>query len=313
MPHFHGHDRLKPFTPGLWEDLKALPWVVKQVLTKGGRTDGGKKPLYASSLAFKTSLALVPAIAILLAIMSNDAFLKQRELLLDQIVDAIYPVEASNPNSVLDPSEPQNLKKLNEFGKQQIRFSVKKFAAHSQRAGVLGFLGFLAVVFLLMRDVENSFNHLWRVPNPRSLGSQWFRHMTFFIGLPLIGIFLMNLTDWVDKFHIFNPGFHRWVFDSLIPFLMLWASLAWLYRWIPNTKVDLRSAIVAGLLAAALLGVARWGMNWYTHMMFRMSNIYGALWMIPVMLIWFYLSWAVILFGVEVSFFNQQRRREASR
>lgn len=296
--------------PNFWTDLGSIPWAVRQAFVKGDNREGGKKPLYASSLAFKTILALVPAMAILLAVLSSDSFQKQRELLMDQMVDAIYPVQTTDPNSFLDPSESQNLQKLNAVGKQQIRFSVKKFAIHSQKTTFFGFLGFLAIVFFLMRDVEHSFNHLWRVPEPRKIARQWLRHMTFFVGLPFVLMLVMNLKEGVQAFHLLSPDLNRWVFDSAIPFLMLWAAVGWLYHWIPNTRVGWGAAVWAALVSTLFLGVARWGMNWYTHMVFKNSNIYGALWMIPVILIWFYVSWAVILFGVEVSFYIQQRHQE---
>ncbi|HVZ81097.1 MAG TPA: YihY/virulence factor BrkB family protein [bacterium] len=277
---------------------------------KGDNQESRKKPLYASSLAFKTILALVPALAILLAVLSNEAFKSQRNLLLDQLVDGIYPVDVSDPNSLLDPSESQNLKQLNEIGKQQIRFSVRKFAFHSQRAGWFGFLGFLMVVFLLLRDVEHSFNHLWRIERPRPLGSQWLRHMTFFVGLPLALTLLMDLKRWMEGLRILGPDLNLWVFSTFVPFLMTWAAIGWLYQWIPNTRVGFGAAAGAALASTFFIGVARWGMNWYTHVVFKQSNIYGALWIFPVILLWFYVSWLVILFGVEVSFHIQKRHQE---
>lgn len=310
MPHFRGHGRLTRENPSLWTDLKATPWAIRQAFAKGDNQEGGKKPLYASSLAFKTILALVPAMAILLAVLSNDAFQKQRELFLDQMVDAIYPVQTTDTTSFLDPSESQNLQKLNEIGKQQIRFSVKKFAAHSQGTGFFGFVGFLVVVFLLLRDVEHSFNHLWRVHIPRKLGAQWMRHMTFFVGLPFALMILMNLKKWIESFNLLSPELNHWVFITVIPFFMLWAAVGWLYHWIPNIRVGVGAAVWAALVSTVFIGVARWGMNWYTHVVFKYSNIYGALWMFPIILIWFYVSWAVILFGVEVSFYIQQRHQE---
>jgi membrane protein len=313
LAHFHGHHRLQRRPSGLAGDLKAILWATGQVLRKGSRPARGQKRLYASSLAFKTILALVPALAILMAVLSNDAFSQKREQLLDQIVDAIYPVQTQTTHSFLDPAEPQNLRELNQVGKQQIRLSVKKFAFYSQKAGFIGFAGFLAIVLLLMRDVENSFNFLWGVEKPRPILSQMIRHATFFIGLPLLAVFLLTVKGWMGSLSFFHPSFHQWLFGTAIPFGILWAACAWMYVWIPNAKVDPKSAALTGLLVAFLLETARWGMNWYTLKVFERSLVYGALWMVPIILVWFYLSWTVILFGAEVAFFVQQHRKELTR
>ena len=279
-------------------------------MSNGNQPRRGQKRLYASSLAFKTSLALVPALAILMAVLSSDLFSQQREQLLDQIVDAIYPVQTQATNSFLDPSESQNLHQLNQLGKQQIRLSMRKFALFSQKVGLIGFLGFLLIVFLLLRDVEHSFNYLWEVEKPRKLLSQMVRHLTFFIGLPLMGVFLLTLRGWAGSLSFFQSSVHHWLFTAALPFAALWAACAWMYVWIPNAKVDVKSATLTGLIAALLLQTGRWGMNWYTLKVFTGSHIYGALWTIPVILVWFYISWIILLFGAEVTFFVQHHRSQ---
>lgn len=311
MPnYFHSYQRLEKPKAGIWSDLKAILWANGQVLQKVGRQERGQKRLFASSLAFKTILALVPVLAILMSVLANDAFTQKREQLLDQIVDAIYPVQTQSTNSFLDPSEPQNLQELNRVGKQQIRISVRKFELYSHKVGFIGFLGFLIVVFLLMRDVEHSINYLWEVKKSRPLLAQMLRHATFFIGIPLMGLFLLTLKGWAGSLNLFHPSFHHWLFFTVLPFIVLWAACAWMYVWIPNAKVEQRTAIITGLLAAFLLETARWGMNWYILKVFERTHVYGALWMFPVILIWFYLSWTIILFGAEVAYFVQQHRTE---
>lgn len=258
------------------------------------------KRLYASSLAFKTLLALVPALAILMAVLSNDTFRPQREQLLDQMVNAIYPAETQTGNTFLDPSEPQNLQRLNQMAKQQIRISIKRFAYHSKKVGIIGFIGFLVVVVLLLRDVETSFNFLWGEEKGRPLHKQFVAHGVFFVGLPVLALFLLTLMQSM----VGGPGegfLSAWLFSSALPFLALWAACSWMYLWFPNTKVEKGPAIWAGLVVTLLLDSTRWAMNWYTYKVVAGSNVYGALWMIPVILLWLYLCWVIILFGAELA------------
>ncbi len=310
MAHFKGLKKRELPVRGWADDFKAVFWAVKKVLLKGKHSIRGHKRLYASSLAFKTLLALVPALAIIMAVLANDAMSQKREQLLDQIVDAIYPVQTQSDNSILDPEEPRNLHQLNQVGKQQIRISVKKFAGHAQKVGIIGFAGFITVVFLLLRDVENSFNFLWGVEKPRPLFRQMFRHATFFIGLPLLAVLLLTMKGWVGGWNLLHPSFHHWLFSTALPFGGLWAVCVWMYLWIPNAKVEKKSAVLTGLTIAFLLEIARWALNWYTLKVLERSHVYGALWMVPVILIWFYVSWTVILFGAEVAFFVQRYKND---
>lgn len=315
MPYFHGHkNREARQTPrGILADLQSFLWAVSQVLRKPHPAVRGHKSLYASSLAFKTLLALVPALALVMAVLASDAFSQKREQLLDQIVDAIYPVQTQSDNSFFDPDEPKNLQQLNQVGKQQIRISVRKFAGHAQKVGLIGFAGFAVVVFLLLRDVEGSFNFLWGVEKPRPLFSQMLRHAVFFIVLPLLAVLLLKVKDWVGGGQLTHATFHQWIFTKALPFVLLWMACSWMYLWMPNTKVRRKAALFAGLLVAFLLETARWGMNLYALTVLAKSHVYGALWMVPVILIWFYLSWTVILFGAEVAFFFQKHRSESER
>src|SRR5665213_172514 len=296
----------------LVEDFRSVGWAVGQVVSLAKNPKYGHKRFFASSLAFKTILALVPALAILMAVLSNDAFSFRRDQILDQIVDSIYPVQTQTDNSFLAPDEPQNLQQLNQIGKEEIRISMKKFAAYSRRAGFFGFIGFLVILFLLMRDIEHSFNFLWGIESPRPILSQIIRHAVFFVSLPIAAIILLTFKGWFLNLGLIRPMIHDWFYSTFLPYLTVATACACMYFLIPNTKVEKRSALLAGLLISFLLEIARWLMNWYTLKIFERNHVYGALWMIPVILLWFYISWSVVLFGAELTFFIQKHRNRHS-
>ena len=296
----------------LVEDFRSVGWAVWQVVSIAKNPKHGHQRFFASSLAFKTILALVPALALLMAVLANDAFSLRRDQILDQIVDVIYPVQTQADNSFLDPDEPQNLQQLNQIGKQEIRISMKKFAAYSRRVGFFGFIGFLAILFLLMRDIEHAFNFLWGIENSRPIFSQMIRHAVLFLSLPVAAIILLTLKGWFSNLGLVHPLTRDWFYSTFLPFMTVSAACACMYYLIPNTKVEKRSAILAGLLISFLLEIARWLMNWYTLKIFERNHVYGALWMIPVILLWFYISWSVVLFGAELTYFIQKHRNRHS-
>ena len=81
----------------------------------------------------------------------------------------------------------------------------------------------------------------------------------------------------------------------------MWCTFSLIYAFIPNTRVRLLPAIKAGVLCGTLWQLAQWG---YIHFQVGVSKynaIYGAMAQLPVLLIWIYISWAILLFGVQVS------------
>jgi membrane protein len=88
-----------------------------------------------------------------------------------------------------------------------------------------------------------------------------------------------------------------WVGPPIVGILILGA----LYRYLPNTRIPFRTAIIGAIVAAPLWMVARWGFGLYVNHAAK-SNFYGALGLIPVFLIWMNLSWLIFLFGAELAY-----------
>jgi membrane protein len=302
-------NRAKYVTPsGFLNELRQVASAVVQAFRRASHQVKGRKRLYASSLAFKTALALVPALAILMAVLAGDAFTQKRDQILDKIVDAIYPVEEVVTDAGAELPGPQELKKLREVGRTKIHRTVKKFARHAEKMGLAGLAAFAVVVFLLLRDVEDSFNFLWGVEKSRHFFSQFIRHTVFLIATPFLAVLILVLKGWADGWPWVKAIFDSRIFSSALLFGVIWMTCAWMYKRVPNAKTYWRPAIWAGLLTTLLLEAARWGMSWYTLNAVQNSRVYGALWMIPVILLWFYLCWTILLFGAETAFFIQKKK-----
>jgi membrane protein len=121
---------------------------------------------------------------------------------------------------------------------------------------------------------------------------------------------VLNLNQWARTNHLLRPLAHHWIFTVALPFILLWLVCAWIYDWVPNVKVQWTAALSGGLAAALLLEIGRHGLTWYAVNVVGRSHIYGALWVFPVVLLWFYVSWLIILFGAEVSFVVQNAGRK---
>jgi membrane protein len=98
-----------------------------------------------------------------------------------------------------------------------------------------------------------------------------------------------------------------------VPYVIIILTLTLLYRFVPNTTVSLRSAAVGGIVAGLSWQAAHWG---YFHFQFgvvRNNAIYGALAFLPFLLAWIYLSWTIVLLGLELAILHQHGLKPSQR
>jgi membrane protein len=92
---------------------------------------------------------------------------------------------------------------------------------------------------------------------------------------------------------------------KLLPFLVIWALFAFMYVFLPNTKVRVRAALVGGILAGTIFELVQWGYIAFQVGVTKYGAIYGSFAALPLFLIWLHLSWMIVLFGAEISFATQ--------
>jgi membrane protein len=84
--------------------------------------------------------------------------------------------------------------------------------------------------------------------------------------------------------------------------------MAFLYIFIPNTKVRLKSALVGGILAGSLWQGVQWGYIYFQVGVANYNAIYGTLAVLPIFMVWIYTSWLIVMFGVELVCAHQNIR-----
>jgi membrane protein len=119
-----------------------------------------------------------------------------------------------------------------------------------------------------------------------------------------------RLPEYISKAPILS--FFKPIISFLIqfsPYILWWFILTILFMVMPNTKVKLRSAAVAGIIAGTILQLIQW---LYLDLQFgisKLSTIYGSFAAIPLFIILLQSSWIVVLLGAEISFANQNVSR----
>lgn len=210
-----------------------------------------------------------------------------------------------------------------EGRKQLISTEIDKFISRIQT----GKIGGIAAIFMLLGTVgllshiERSFNDIWGVKRSRT----FFQRITVYwwvitFGPILLGVSVAltasfensSVVDWIET----SVPFSKEVIETTIPLLFSWGGLILLYLFMPNTRVRPGAALWGGIFAGTLWEVSKRGYTLYFASTIKWESLFGALGVIPILLIWIYLTWVIILFGAELAFAHQNartyRKEEAS-
>jgi len=194
-------------------------------------------------------------------------------------------------------------------------------ALQATRGGYIAGIGIIILIWSVMSlldQIESSFNHIWQIEASRP----WYRKFTDYLTIMLIApVFLIlsssitvfvnqELTDFMARSAILD--FFKPIVGFLIklsPYILTWIALTILFLILPNTKVKMKPAVVAGIVTGTILQFLQW---LYIDLQFGITNlsaIYGSFAAIPLFIIWVQSSWIILLLGAELSFANQNLSR----
>jgi membrane protein len=234
----------------------------------------------AGYLAYVTLLSLVPLIAVGVAIFSAFPGFEQTRLAIENFIFTNFV-----PTST-----------------ESIKAHISAFTGNANQMTAVG-IGFLAAIaLLLIRNVDSALNRIWRVKEKRammiSFAIYW---MVLTLGPVLLGAsigvtsYIVSLVSFADQG---IPGFSGFLL-KLLPYVISMAGFIMLYTLVPNTRVSFRAAIPGALFAALLFELTKKGFAMYISHFPSYEVIYGAVATVPILFVWVYLSWIVVLLGAE--------------
>jgi len=241
--------------------------------------------LRASALAFTSLLALVPTLAIVFAALRGLGWHGERlEALILSRTTVLSPEAIATVVQYIDNTN---------------------FAGLGVIGGCLLFFTFLSV----MANIEQAFNAIWGNATPRSP----MRRITDYFGVMIVTSVLLGIAASVTAVIASAPfavtletrwglvtAFERTL--SLGAYVLICVGFAFLYVFMPNTRVRLVPALAGGILAGSVWQGTQWAYVWVQAGVGAYNAIYGALAQLPVLMAWFFLSWVIVLFGAETAY-----------
>ena len=246
--------------------------------------------LQAMALAFKTLLSLAPLLAVIFSLL-----------------------KAFGVHNRMEPALAEALAPLGDKG-QEITAHLIGFV-NKMSAGALGSVGLvtlLITVLSLMGTIEEAFNHIWRVRSPRKLARRFSDYLSAILVGPVLVFAAVTITASLQNNVIVQAllslhavGTVILMLLRLVPYVALWGAFSFVYMFIPNTRVRLRSALIGGLVAAILWQTVGWGFAVFVASSTRYYVIYSSFAILLLFLLWLHVGWVIVLLGAQVTYAHQ--------
>jgi len=257
----------------------------------------GQLTLRAMSLVYTTILSLVPLLAISFSILKGFG--------------------------VHNQVEPILLNLLAPLGEQGVEISERIVGfVDNVKVGVLGSLGFLMLFYTvvsLMQKIERSFNYVWKIKSERSIGQRFRDYISVLVVGPTLVFASVGITasvmsaSAVEALSAIEPfGTLVELVGRTLPYLMIMLAFAFMYIFIPNTRVQVRPALIGGFVAGLLWNSAGWVFASFVVGSAKYTAIYSTFATLIFFLIWLYLGWLILLTGTSIAYYVQYPARTMS-
>jgi membrane protein len=261
-----------------WKTHKPQFIMVGQIFVSRSRED--RITVSAGHLAYVSLLSLVPFIMVIFTVMSAfPAFTTARTELENFIFSNFVPASGD-----------------------VVQNYMSEFVSNASEMGAVGILSLLVVALMLILNIDKTLNAIWRSPSDRPLiytfAIYW---MVITLGPLLMGSsvvvssYLIGLANFAEEY---TAGLGTGLL-KLVPSLMAIFAFLILYMLVPNRRVKFKHALSGALLATLLFEFSKKGFSMYVTSFPSYELIYGALAVIPILFVWVYLSWIVVLLGAE--------------
>ena len=274
----------------VWRDTRNIWWIntIKTLnLTVRSFLDSDLQSK-ACAMAYRTMLAIVPALALLFAIGRGFGL----QTVLENELYHVFPAQEEAIHKALEFADSY----LNQTGEGLF-------------LGI-GIAFLLWTLISLVSNVEDSFNTIWSVKTGRSIWRKITDYTAMLLILPVLMVCASGLTIFMSSSlqSIFN-------FKFMTPLLhIMFEGASWVFTWlffaavfilIPNTRVNKTNALIAGVIAGTGFRILQWLFVTGQLYVTRYNAIYGSFAFLPLLLIWMQLTWVITLSGALLCYASQ--------
>ena len=231
-------------------------------------------PQAAGALAYTTLFALVPLITAVLGILSAfPAFAEWQDKITQYMFDNFVPSAGDT-----------------------IKTYFTEFTANAGKATAIGIL-------VLLMSIEDAFNRIWRVPTGRPLTSRLLMYWAVLTAGPILMVGALAISSYVLALPMLAQAGESFQVKArllgLLPFVIQWFTWTAIYVLVPNCRVRVRHAAIGALIATIGFELAKRGFVLYVGKSY--NQVYGALAILPMFIVWIYLSWIIVLAGASIA------------
>ncbi|SFR85436.1 membrane protein [Dyella sp. OK004] len=237
----------------------------------------------AGALSYTTLVSLVPLTVAVLAMFSAfPVFAEWRNTLINFVFNFVPAAADTVKNALL------------------------AFADNASKLTGISVIVMLFSAISMMISIEDRLNRIWRVHQPRGWGPRLLLYWAALTLGPILVVGGLAASSYVTAVPLLKDAAGQLGFGarllSVLPFVVTFITLWLLYTVVPNRKVSLKDGAIGALLGAVLFEIARWGFAVFVHHAQTYQQIYGAaLAALPILLLWIYLSWIIVILGASVA------------
>jgi len=270
---------IKGYFSNVFSSLKRTPALGLYVFR---RMQHNRLKMVAGHLAYVTLLSIVPLVAVIFSMLSAFPMFESFKVQIEQYVYQNFIPAAGDV----------------------IQHNLTEFVDNASKASAVG-IGFLILfALLLISNIDRVMNQIWRSPKKRpliiSFSIYW---MVITLGPLFLGASLA-----ISSYVITLGGLEEGMFSGVMEFVLGWLPLLFsvlaflmMYLLVPNVSVRFVDALIGAVVAAVLFELSKKGFALYISNFPSYQAIYGALAAIPILFVWVYLSWIVVLIGAELT------------
>jgi membrane protein len=243
--------------------------------------------LRASALTFATLLSIVPLLALMFSVLKGFG--------------------------VQNTLEPLLLKHL-AVGSADVVTQIVTYINNTNvaRLGSFGLVFLIITVLTLLSNIEKSFNKVWGVEETRPLLRRFTDYFSVVTIGPIFVVVAISMTSTVKSQTLVQGLLERAYVGEFVlslfqvlPFMVMWLVFAGLYLFMPNIKVSPRAAMIGGICGGTIWQFSQWFYLYFQVGVAKYNAIYGTMAALPIFMVWIYISWAIVLFGLEVTYATQ--------